>query len=29
MFVDYARTRFMTEDERNDLLQTAFAASGW
>jgi len=29
MFVDYARTRFMTEDERNDLLQTVFAAGGW
>ncbi len=29
MFVDYARTRFMNENERNDLLQTVFSASGW
>lgn len=29
MFVDYARSRFMNEEERIDLLQTIFAASGW
>lgn len=29
MFVDYARSRFMSEEERVDLLQTIFAASGW
>jgi len=29
LFVDYARPRFMTEAERQDLLQTIFKASGW
>jgi poly-gamma-glutamate synthesis protein (capsule biosynthesis protein) len=29
MFVDYARPRPMTEDERLDLLQSVFSASGW
>jgi poly-gamma-glutamate synthesis protein (capsule biosynthesis protein) len=29
MFTDNARPRFMTADERADLLQTVFAASGW
>jgi hypothetical protein len=28
-FVDYARPRFMTPDERAALLTAAFAASGW
>lgn len=28
-FVDYARSRPMTFDEANDLLQTLFSASGW
>jgi hypothetical protein len=28
-FVDYARPRFMTPQERSDLLSAAFAASGW
>ena len=29
MFIDWARTRLMTEEERIDLLNTVFAASGW
>ncbi len=29
LFVDYARPRPMTPDERNDLLQSVFKASGW
>ena len=29
MFTDNARPRFMTADERADLLQTVFTASGW
>ncbi len=29
IFIDLARTRFMDNDERNDLLNTVFAASGW
>lgn len=28
-FVDYARPRLMTAEERTDLLQTVFTASGW
>ena len=28
-FVDYARSRPMTTEEANDLLQTLFSASGW
>jgi hypothetical protein len=28
-FVDFARPRFMTPDERADLLSAAFSASGW
>jgi poly-gamma-glutamate synthesis protein (capsule biosynthesis protein) len=29
MFVDYARPRPMTADEREELLKAAFNASGW
>lgn len=29
MFIDMARPRLMTEDERVDLLNTVFTASGW
>lgn len=29
LFVDYARSRPMTADEANSLLQTLFSASGW
>jgi hypothetical protein len=29
LFVDYARPRPMTRDERNDLLGSVFSASGW
>jgi len=29
LFVDYARPRPMTRDERNDLLDSVFSASGW
>jgi poly-gamma-glutamate synthesis protein (capsule biosynthesis protein) len=29
MFVDYARPRPMTEDERDELLKATFNASGW
>jgi hypothetical protein len=29
LFVDYARPRPMTPDERNNLLQSVFKASGW
>jgi hypothetical protein len=29
MFVDYARPRIMTSDERRDLLTKVFRASGW
>ncbi len=29
MFIDYARPRYMTADERLDLLSTVFSASGW
>ncbi len=29
MFIDFARPRPMTADERKDLLQTVFQASGW
>lgn len=29
LFVDYARPRPMTRDERNDLLDAVFSASGW
>ena len=28
-FVDYARPRFMTPDERSELLSSVFSASGW
>jgi len=28
-FIDYARPRPMTEDERQDLMRTVFKASGW
>ena len=28
-FVDMARSRLMTEEERQELLETVFAASGW
>ena len=28
-FVDYARPRLMTADERTALLTTVFTASGW
>jgi poly-gamma-glutamate synthesis protein (capsule biosynthesis protein) len=28
-FVDYARARPMTQTEREELLRTVFAASGW
>ncbi|WP_299029849.1 CapA family protein [uncultured Thermanaerothrix sp.] len=28
-FVDFARSRSMTPEERHDLLQTVFSASGW
>lgn len=28
-FIDYARTRFMTPEERNELLAKVFKASGW
>lgn len=29
LFVDFARPRPMTADERNDLLEAVFSASGW
>jgi poly-gamma-glutamate synthesis protein (capsule biosynthesis protein) len=29
LFVDYARPRPMDPDEREDLLQSVFRASGW
>lgn len=29
VFVDFARARPMTVEERRDLLQTTFSASGW
>jgi len=29
MFIDWARTRLMTEEERTDLLNIVFTASGW
>jgi len=29
MFVDYARPRPMTPDERSALLEAVFSASGW
>jgi poly-gamma-glutamate synthesis protein (capsule biosynthesis protein) len=29
MFIDYARPRPMTPEERIDLLQAVFTASGW
>jgi hypothetical protein len=29
MFVDYARPRPMTADEREELLNAVFNASGW
>jgi len=28
-FTDYARPRFMTSEERSELLSAAFSASGW
>jgi len=28
-FVDYARPRLMTDQERQDVLRTVFRASGW
>jgi poly-gamma-glutamate synthesis protein (capsule biosynthesis protein) len=28
-FIDYARARLMTPQERADLLQAVFSASGW
>jgi poly-gamma-glutamate synthesis protein (capsule biosynthesis protein) len=28
-FIDYARPRFMTQDERDAVLQSVFSASGW
>jgi hypothetical protein len=28
-FIDFARPRLMTPDEREELLEAVFAASGW